>query len=89
MSNMGSAVYLLASFTSLACAVFLLRGYAHGRRRLLLWSGLCFAGLAVSNCLIFVDIVLLTQVNLFPLRLAVTTASLAILLFGLIWESGQ
>jgi hypothetical protein len=89
MNNIGSAVYLLAAFTSLACAILLLRGYIQGRRRLLLWSGLCFGGLAVSNCLIFVDIVLLTHVNLFPLRLAFTTASLAILLFGLIWESGQ
>jgi hypothetical protein len=89
MTNIASAVYLLAAFTSLACAVFLLRGYARGRRRLLLWSGVCFAGLAVSNFLIFVDLVILPRVNLFPLRLAVTTASLAVLLFGLIWESGQ
>jgi len=86
---MASAVYLLAALTSLACCVLLLRGYARGRRWLLLWSGLCFAGLAVSNCLVFVDIVLLPNVSLFPLRLATTTASLGILLFGLIWESGQ
>lgn len=86
---MASAVYLLAAFTSLACCALLLRGYARGRRRLLLWSGLCFAGLTVSNCLVFVDIVVLTSVNLFPLRLATTTASLAVLLFGLIWEIGQ
>jgi Family of unknown function (DUF5985) len=86
---MASAVYLLAAFTSLACAVLLLRGYARGRRRLLLWSGLCFAGLTVSNCLVFVDIVLLPAVDLFPLRLVTTTLSLAVLLFGLIWESGQ
>ncbi|MGA9884166.1 MAG: DUF5985 family protein [Candidatus Acidiferrales bacterium] len=86
---MGSAVYLLASLTTIACAVLLLRGYARGRRRLLLWSGLCFAGLAVTNCLVFVDIVLLTNINLFPLRLATTVASFSVLLFGLIWESGQ
>lgn len=86
---MGSAVYLLASLTSLACAILLLRGYARGRRRLLLWSGLCFAGLAISNCLVFVDIVLLTSVNLFPLRLATTAVSMSVLLFGLIWESGE
>jgi hypothetical protein len=89
MTDMASAVYLLAAFTSLACAILLLRGYGRGRRRLLLWSGLCFAGLALSNCLIFIDLVILPNVNLFPLRLGVTTASLAVLLFGLIWESGQ
>ena len=86
---MASVVYLLAAFTSLCCAALLFRGYAHGRRRLLLWSGLCFAGLAVSNTLVFVDVVVLVHENLFPLRLSVTTASLAVLLFGLIWESGQ
>lgn len=85
---MASVVYLLAALTSLACAVLLLRGYAQGRRRLLLWSGLCFAGLTLSNCLVFVDIVLLPAVDLFLLRLATTAASLAVLLFGLIWESG-
>jgi hypothetical protein len=86
---MGSAVYLLASLTSLACAILLLRGYVRGKRRLLLWSGLCFAGLALSNCLVFVDIVLLTTVNLFPLRLITTAVSMSVLLFGLIWESGE
>lgn len=85
---MASVVYLLAALTSLACAVLLLRGYVQGRRRLLLWSGLCFAGLTLSNCLVFVDIVLLPAVDLFLLRLATTAASLAVLLFGLIWESG-
>jgi Family of unknown function (DUF5985) len=86
---MASVVYLLAAFTSLCCSALLFRGYIHGKRRLLFWSGLCFAGLAVSNCLVFVDIVVLTHENLFPLRLATTTASLGVLLFGLIWESGQ
>lgn len=86
---MASAVYLLAALTSVACAILLLQGYNRGRRRLLLWSGLCFAGLTISNSLVFVDIVLLPNVDLFLLRLATTAASLTVLLFGLIWESGQ
>ncbi|MGC2422409.1 MAG: DUF5985 family protein [Candidatus Acidiferrales bacterium] len=81
------AVYLLGAFTSLLCAVLLLRGYARGRKRLLLWSGLCFAGLAVADALVFVDLVLLPQIDLFLLRLGVTAASVALLLYGLIWES--
>lgn len=87
---MATAVYLLAFFTSLACAVLLLRGYTVGRRRLLLWSGLCFAGLALNNFLVFMDLVVLpTAVDLFALRLCTTVASLSVLLFGLIWESGR
>jgi hypothetical protein len=85
---MRSAVYILSALTSLACALLLLRGYARGKRKLLLWSGICFAGLALSNFLIFVDLVLLTSVDLYLLRLATTAASMAILLYGLIWESG-
>jgi hypothetical protein len=87
---MATAVYLLACVISLACAVLLLRGYLRGRRRLLLWSGLCFAGLAVSDLLIFLDLVVFpVAIDLFPLRLVTTASSLFILLFGLIWESGR
>ena len=83
----GHSVYILGSFTSLLCAVLLFRGYVRGRRRLLLWSGLCFTGLALENSLVFVDLVLLPDVNLYPLRLAVTAISMALLLYGLVWES--
>ena len=51
---MAAMVYILGALTSLACAVLLLRGYSRGKKRLLLWSGLCFTGLALSNLLIFV-----------------------------------
>ena len=84
---MAQAVYLLGALTSLLCSVLLLRGYGRGRKRLLLWSGLCFAGLAVSNALVFIDLVLLPHTDLFPHRLATTIISMALLLYGLIWES--
>jgi hypothetical protein len=81
-------VYLLGALTTLLCAILLLRGYARGRKRLLLWSGLCFAGLTVSNALVFVDLVLLpATVNLYLLRLATAAAAMLLLLYGLIWES--
>jgi len=53
----------------------------------LLWSGLCFAGLAVSNLLVFVDLVLLPAQDLYLWRLATTGVAMALLLYGLIWES--
>ena len=49
---MGAVVYILGALTTLACTVLLLRGYARTNKRLLLWSGLCFAGLTFSNFLI-------------------------------------
>ena len=84
---MAAIVYILGSLTSLLCAIFLLRGFRQGRSPLLLWSGLCFLGLAVSNLLIFVDLILLPNVDLYMARLAVTAVSMFLLLFGLVWES--
>jgi hypothetical protein len=53
---MAIAVYALCALTSLACAVLLLRAYAADRVRLLLWTGLCFCGLAMNNVLMFFDV---------------------------------
>jgi uncharacterized SAM-binding protein YcdF (DUF218 family) len=84
---MGPAVYILGTLTSLCCALLLLRAYGRVRKRLLLWSGLCFVGLSISNFLILVDLVLLPDVNLYRLRLVTATAAMILLLYGLIWES--
>lgn len=80
-------VYLLCALTSLACAFLLLRGYQKNRVRLLLWSGLCFMGLALNNVLLVVDRVLLpTQVDLSLIRNLPALAGVLCLLYGLIWE---
>jgi hypothetical protein len=84
---MAATVYILGALTSLFCATLLLSAYARGRSRLLLWSGLCFTGLALSNVLIFLDLVVFTHVDLFPYRLATIAVSMALLIYGLIWES--
>ena len=84
---MASVVYVLGTMVALACGVLLLRGYHHGRQRLLLWSGLCFVGLAISNALIFVDLVIFPEIDLYIFRLATAAVSMLLLLYGLIWES--
>ena len=84
---MGPAVYILGVLISAACAVLLLRGYVRGRRKLLLWSGLCFTGLAISNLLVFLDLVVLPQVDLYRYRLGTAAVAMVLLLYGLIWES--
>lgn len=84
---MSSMVYILGAVVSFVCAVLLLRGYRRGRRKFLLWSGLCFLGLAVNNALVFVDLVLLPQTDIYLLRLCTTTLAMLMLLYGLIWES--
>ncbi len=84
---MGPAVYILGSLTTLACGVLLLRGYFRGANKLLLWSAICFLGLAVSNFLVFVDLVLLPNVDLYLWRLLVAAIAMTALMYGLIWES--
>jgi hypothetical protein len=84
---MAVAVYVLGTLVTLLCMVLLLRGYARTRHRLLLWSGLCFAGLTLANALLFVDLVLFAELNLHVLRLTVAASAMLVLVYGLIWES--
>jgi hypothetical protein len=86
---MASLVYTLGAFIMLSCGILLLRGYFRGRQRLLLWSSLCFIGLSVSNALIFVDLVMLPEQDLYRARLGTAALSTLLLLYGLIWEGGE
>jgi hypothetical protein len=83
---MAASVYILGCLVSLLCGVLLLRGYARGRRRLLLWSGSCFLGLSASNFLVFLDLVVFPDINLYLWRLITAAVSMLLLLWGLIWE---
>jgi hypothetical protein len=80
-------VNILGSITAGLCALLLLRAYARVRQRLLLWSGLCFAGLTLSNALVVVDLAVVPAVSMYAWRLAVAAGSLLLLLYGLIFES--
>lgn len=85
---MAEAVYILCALTAVACAVLLLRAYRNTQSRLLLWSGLCFAGLALSNIMLFIDLVVFaTTVDLYLPRVLTTLASVSLLLYGLIWDA--
>jgi len=81
------AVYLLCIATSLVCLILLVRSYLRTRMRLLLWSSLCFVGLAANNALLVVDLMVVPEIDLSALRTSVAAAALLLLLIGLIWES--
>jgi len=83
---MAEIVYVLCAATCLMCAVALGRGYSLNRHRLLLWSALCFAGLFVNNLLTIIDLVVVPDIDLRPLRSGVALASLTVLALGLIRE---
>jgi uncharacterized PurR-regulated membrane protein YhhQ (DUF165 family) len=81
-----ATVHVFCALVTLLCAALLLRHYGQSRSRLLLWTGLCFACLAVANILLFVDAALLPGRSLFEARLAITAIGMALLLYGLVWE---
>lgn len=85
---MPEAVYLLCALTSVLCAGLLIRSYRANRSKLLLWSTLCFVGLAINNILLFVDKVLTPPtVDLMLFRSLAALLAFVTLLIGLIWES--
>lgn len=81
------ALDVLTLLTTVLCAILLLRAYQDVRRRLLLWSGLCFVGISVATLLRIADLRVFLSTDLYTYRLGVTAISMALLLFGLIWES--
>ncbi len=82
-----SVVYALCALTSITCAVLLLRSYAHRPMKLLFWSGLCFIGLALNNILLFVDLVIVRDVDLRLWRDLSALGGVSVLVYGLVWET--
>jgi hypothetical protein len=80
-------VYALCVLTSLACAVLLWRGYRRSRARLLMWSSLCFVGLALNNALLIVDLRVLPAVDLSVWRTLPALIGIALLVYGLVWDA--
>lgn len=81
-------VNALGTLTAALCAFLLLRAYARVRQRLLLWSGLCFTGLTISNAVLFFDLAIVpAEISLYTWRLAIAAFSMLLLLYGLIFES--
>lgn len=84
---MAESVYILCALTSALCAVLLYRGYRQSSARLLLWSALCFIGLALNNVLLYVDMIVMVHTDLSVVRLLPAVVGMLLLLFGLIWEN--
>ena len=79
-------IYALCASTALACSVLLLLGARRSGSCMLFWSGLCFAGLTLTNLLVIADHYLFRQIDLGPLRLSSALIAIALLLYGLVFE---
>lgn len=78
-------VFLFCAAISFLCATLLFRVYRRSRARLLMWSGLCFLGLAISNALVYADIN--TARDLSVARTIPALAGVCCLVYGLIMDS--
>ncbi len=84
---MAEAVYLMCALTSLGCAILLLRSYRQSHTPRLLWSGLCFVGLTLNNVILFVDLLVIPEIDLSLWRGLTALGALLILLVRLIWDT--
>ena len=83
---MAAAIYSLCAITGALCAWLLVRAYLRTRSRLLLWSSICFAGLALNNITLWADMLVFPATDLSILRISIGLFATLILLYGLIWE---
>jgi hypothetical protein len=81
-----TAVYVLSALISIACTVLLVRSFIANRSGLLFWAALCFLGLSLNNVILFIDKVVVTDVDLSTWRSIPALAGLLVLAFGLLWE---
>jgi hypothetical protein len=86
---MTQVIHALCALTALACAWLLLRGWWRARVPLLLWSGLCFAGLTLNNVLVVVDRMVLPGSDLSVWRHLAALVGLVLLVYGLVRASDR
>lgn len=84
-----AAVYLLCALASILCMGLLGRAWFRNRTRLLMWSALCFIGLALSNIFLVLDLVLFPDIDFKPARLISALIAVSVLIAAFIWEDDR
>ena len=82
-----TVIFAICALTSFVCAALLLRAYAQTHTRLLLWSGLCFAGLFLNNLLLLIDKRVVPSMDLSVWRSMPALAGIGLLIYGLVWDA--
>jgi hypothetical protein len=85
--TIAEAIYLLCALTSLSAASLLLRYFRLRRTRLLLWSAIAFAGLALNNILVYVDFALFPDIDMSVARSLAAAAAMLVLAYALASET--
>jgi hypothetical protein len=84
---MAEVFYGLCVATSLLCFVLLVRAYRRTHSPLLLWSSIAFLCFTLGNALLFVDLVVLPQVDLMLYRTSLNLLGAVLLLTRLVRNS--
>jgi hypothetical protein len=84
---MAGIIFILCALTSLTCSVLLFRAFWRGKTRLLMWSGLCFLGLALNNALLYVDVLVVPNIDLSVVRTIPALVGIICLIYGLIMDT--
>jgi hypothetical protein len=80
-------VYILCGLTSLSCTLLLFGRYRKTRVDLLFWSAIGFFAFTITNVLLYVDLVMVPDMDLAILRNSITLVGTTLLLYGLIRNS--
>jgi hypothetical protein len=84
---MALLIYTLCAITSAVCTYLLAIAYLRSRYKLLLWSAICFAGLTLNNLALWLDKLVFPEIDLSLLRVSIALLAMAVLLYGLIWDT--
>jgi hypothetical protein len=84
---MAAIIYLLCAVTAAVCACLLLLAYRRTGYRLLLWSGVCFAGLTLNNAFLVLDKIAFPTIDLSVPRTSIALLSMVVMICGLIWDT--
>jgi Family of unknown function (DUF5985) len=82
-----SAVYLLSVLVGAVCCFLLARQHRRNPSRLLMAAAVCFAGLALNDIGLIVDVFVLPDVSLVAVRSLPALIGLGLLVHALVKES--
>lgn len=84
---MAELVYILCGITSGLVAVALFLQYCRLRTKFLLWSSLCFVGIALNNALLVMDMVVFPNIDFSLPRIHLALLGVSAMIFGFIWDA--
>lgn len=84
---MSSVTFILCTIISLISAILLMRSAKGPQGRFLFWGAIYFLGAALNNILLYIDAVVVPDVDWALAPNLVGLVSIAILIYALIWEA--